>query len=584
MLNALDLELKHRRAILLLLAFSVLAILVVVQTLLSARDVVDEWILSGVWPVFIVFMLTYCVTVASLDNLKTVAIVTSVFLAICNLIPSLKYDFLYGFFDPLGHYAFLSEVIRTAHVPTIAVGFYTSQYGSTPGMHLVVAGLSIVTGLDVVSAMKLFLILLPVPIPLAVYYVTRKVDIAPPLSKLCVVAVAIVEPTTYIFTGTASIYPLYVLLTCLIMIIMLANHNHRSEFVVALVVSGAIVVSHDFTSFFLLGYMLIALIVSAFVKLTQIGWFKVQSRFPIAFGLLFCTISLGHFVFSSQTNMMNLLSQIKELLLSLVSAKGPEAITYYGSFYQLTVLDKIKVLVVRLSKDAILVLSIVTAILIALRMRRTQRRTHLIYKAMAIPALIAGLTFALPLAIHPLIDRGFYYLGAFSPFLLGLSLYYLFHIRFRRIRSLVLSIAIFALLVVSSVQTYSFQPGVPTVTVGGKAYYVGDWRQVNTIYDRSVISFVAKYDKSIRFSTDGIMNWQILIEVNPAFWALSDWNREINYERPLTLISESGPAHTVPSWKNAWTNDQFLHKALNVSDVIYSSGYSYALLNYTIMP
>jgi len=49
------------------------------------------------------------------------------------------------------------------------------------------------------------------------------------------------------------------------------------------------------------------------------------------------------------------------------------------------------------------------------------------------------------------------------------------------------------------------------------------------------------------------------------------------------LVSSPGPAHIVPSARDALAQAQYLQKALQETGIIYANGQSYALLNMTIL-
>ena len=168
-------------------SFFIALFLLILQISANTTDTNDGWILEGLVPSFLLLTLVYSIIVGFSSDLKLIAIISAIYLVAINMIPNLKYAFIYGYHDPLNHYGSIKETIALGNVSEL--GIYEEQYAATPGMHILVSELSIITGSSALTAMKLFLILRPLILPLAVYFVVKKLDVSNGLAKAIIAAV-----------------------------------------------------------------------------------------------------------------------------------------------------------------------------------------------------------------------------------------------------------------------------------------------------------------------------------------------------------------------------------------------------------
>lgn len=566
--------------VLLLCFFLVLAYLIG-EAIVNVKDINDTWILEGLVPPFVVLTLLYIMIVSFSADLKQISIFSSIFMSTLNLIPQLKYVFIYGYFDPLPHYQFIHELTRSGFIPNS--GYYANQYGTTAGSHIFVSELSIITGLDTVAAYKFFLAASPFMIPLTVYLILRKISAPTGLSKIIIITTAITSPILYRFTGTVAIYSLYVLFIYLLILLACERFTTRSTFVIAALVGIRIVVSHTVTSFFLITCLLSILILRFGKKAGEPS--QVSSSTFIFSSMTFIVMILAYMSFVSNNNFSTILYLVRDSINSLLVGTPPGSVGYYTSFYELAPLEKVCVLAVRIGKDAVSFFLSILAPLAMFRLKPKENRLRTFYYTLAFPASIAVSTFLLTQLIRPrIMSRGIIYFTAFSPFLMGITLFWFVHSgRHRRFKNAILPTALFCLASISLIQVYPCQPLVPMVSTGYGNYYVMDLRAVNSIYQRSMIQFINMYDLRLNIATDSITSFQIYALAQPSVQTLLTQRTsesEGYIELQLILISSNESARTIPSGKDAILYMQSVQSTIMKNGVIYTNGKSHVVLKF----
>lgn len=556
---------------LLLVAFFISLILLLVEIFLNMKDNTDSWILGGLFPYFALVTLIYSAIVSFSSSLKLTAFISGMYLTTLNLIPSLKYTFVYGYFDALNHFGSISQTIALGHVSE--VGPYAIQYGATPGIHIFVSELSIVTGLDALSAFKFFLIFSPFIIPLVAYIVVERMEAPKGLSKAIIVSSVIMAPLTYLYTGTTAAYPLYALFISFCLLLFSFGSRLRSEFVVALVVGVAIIISHDATSFFLL--VIVPLFLLFIWSGRRIGVFDRIPHQSSLFTLIFVILLLAHFTLSSSiSNLSTLLSVFEELISKTLLRHQIVAATYHQGFYVLGFLGQVKILFISYGQIALVLLSLIVA-LFAMRKARACANVKLrqFYHMVPFPMSITLLLSLIYFFVGPTPGRGFVYLAVFLPFFAGLALFYLLFSRRFRFSRLVFTVTVFSLLCINAMFIFPFQPLLPHVSETPGSYYAYDLRQVNTEYDRSLVVFASIHDSKLNAWADDILKNEAIALTNSSFQLLITMNQG---KATLLLLSES---HSVASGKDAVSNRQYIENTSQVDDVLYSNGFSYLMFN-----
>ena len=577
-LRSLSIKPYRLNFLLICLFFSALALLIT-QTIAHLGSIIDGWVLDGILFYFVLYVLVYSVNAIFLPDLKQVAIVTSVFLSAINLIPNLKYDFILGFEDPLWHYSFINAITDSGHVPNF--GVYKDQYGATFGLQSLVSSLSQVTGLNTIAAMKIFLTVAPAIIPLISYFLLKRIKVQEDLARLVIVSSAIITPAMYIYTGTNSAFFLFVFFVFLFLLYSVEKRDAK-VLIIALIIGIAVVFSHDFTSFFLIISMLTILILKVignYLDLSRLKSFSNVSTFLVVFFLVF---ALGHLTLGSTTNFVTIMSNVGNLLKSIIIPRGLPSIGFYSGFYELAIVGKIQVLAVRLGQGLTVIGLILIAPLAIAKTPTGNKNLQTVYIVATIPLTVGLLVFLMPFLIRETIDfRGLNYAAGVAPLFAGTSLYYiLFSRRARKLRKTFATFLVFFLILLEIAQTYVWQPIIPSqMTEVGKLYVV-DWRQVNTIYSRSMILFVSTFDSSLGIETDVSTRSQILGLTDSRTQSLL--TKVQNGSNHLYLLSRVGLGQEIASLRYAVFDEQLLRTAIQSSSIIYDNGGCYIALNATM--
>jgi len=571
-----------RKSKLLFLCFLLAIVVLIVNAFLSVRDSNDEWILSGSLQIcFIAFVLSYSLIAGSSVNLKAVTVATAVFLVIVNLIPSIKYVFIYGYHDPIGHYGLIKDMISLESIPV--TGVYRNYYGFAPGIHLFVYSLARLTTLDVSTSMKVFMVPFPLVLPIAVYSVSRKLGTPPDLARMMIVSTAITAPRTYVFMGPTTSYYLYVLFLYFFLLLISTREFTRSQLIISLLLGIAITISHSMTSFFLSVFLLIML---ALLSTSVFGKAKTPSRGTLL-AIMSIVIIFAYFVFVAKVNFATILLEIKSFITKLVHAEPPPALSYYGTFFQIGLLDKLKVLVVQLGSDALSLFLVILSPFAILGLRLKNDKLRRFYQVSTLPYFIAAVLFVATLIILPFSIRGLYYLAPLSPFFVGATLYFLLYRKHWRFKYILEVAIILSLICISMVEIYPYQPLIPKTSTEYGDYYVLDTRAVNTIYDRSLLSFVDSYETHLGIAADYLTWWQVYGLTRPSVYAqLTDLTplSSQNETTPLLIIVHTdSEAHAFPSYKDAVAYKAYAEYALQWQNVLYTNGKSYVFLNLPFM-
>jgi hypothetical protein len=578
MMNLLGIQLKHFFGRILISCFALVFILLTGQTLMSQKDIVDIWILQGIFPIFVLFTLLYIIVVILSADLKLISVLTAIYLGTLNLIPHLKYFFIYGYFDPLPHYGFVQDLIAQGHVPT--VGSYAASYGSTPGSQLCISELSIVAGFSPIVAMKAFLAVSPFMIPLVIYLALQRLDVPNTLSKMILIVTTITTPTLYRFVGTIGVYPLYVFFSYVLLLVAFRRMASRQGFVIASLLGVGVIISHDVTAFFVIIFLISVALFCSLKRSTKSP--TLSSRRLLLFFASFIVMALMHLTLVSSGNFSYILQLVKDSFESIFGSRLPGAVQYYGGFYSLTLMQQAQVFVVRLGRDAASAFLVIVAPLALIRLKLADR-LKTFYYVLIVLSVVCFVAFVLPFFVRSyIINRGLIYLSAFAPFLAGITLYWVFYSKHFRLRKVLLTITVLSLVSVSVIQLYPCQPLVPKISTDYGSFYVMDLRAVTTAYDRSMIRFIGEYDSQSPLAADPIISSQILALTDPAFQELltsEDPTSENHTKAQLILVSLDENTHILVSGANAIEYAQRVHNITETHSVIYANSKSYVLLD-----
>ena len=230
------------------LLFPVMGVpLLMISIVFASTRAQDAWILENILPAFIIF--SFLLGISLFMGQSGVAeLNAAIALGVLAIIPSVKYGFVYGVPDEMGHYSTGVEIARTGSLA--GVTFYSQSYAPTPLMHILEAATALTLGLPVDAVMALALFLEHFVIFLLVVESARRMF--PRIDRRLIVFLALITvPVLPYFGGTTyGLLPLAMLTYVFSRII-----RSRSEVLLATTLMLLMVVSHFVTTV----YFLIAL-------------------------------------------------------------------------------------------------------------------------------------------------------------------------------------------------------------------------------------------------------------------------------------------------------------------------------------
>lgn len=559
--------------------FFIAFIMLIFQTLLHTTDTIDSWYLAGILWYFIPFILLFSLAVVFSFSVKYVTFLSSIFLTTIVLIPNLKYGFILGSGDSMLHYGCIKEAIIQGHTAPISI--YATQYASTPGLHILIAILSIITNTNIVTSIKIFLTVSSALLPLITYLVVRNLDLPNDISKytILVSSVAFACPLTYLFVGTSAIQVFFVPFIYLMFLSFLTKRVFPLYiyFIIIGIFGLVILFSHDATSLYLTMLMGIILAFLAIERTFKLRENKGTSSFVLP--LLWLLIYLTHFLYFSEFNLTDFVLTIKNTMAPLFKAES-STFLHYSTYFKLSLVGKMNILIVNYVKDAILMLTSLLGIWLILRKKIKFIASNIrgFYYRMSLIVIISLLVFGVTfLEWRPFSSRLVRYTQFTFPFLSGITLSYFLHkissLSFGRI---LVSLLLFGLICVSFLQIYPYQPLIPGFHTNYRHYYVQEHRLVVPVYARSAVSFINTYNKDLSIAadsgTDKIM-----------YGLINSSNRElINDEDPvfskkvrssLIVLSISSANRII--YEQSSTYENFFLKMKRIRSSIYANGEYY---------
>lgn len=549
----------------------------------NQRNYQDAWILDGVLLPTLSFVLIFSIVASKLNDNRILALICASFLSILSSIPQLKYQFIYGVFDSIAHYGFINRLLFLGHVPEI--GFYAKEYSGTPGMHIFIGSLSLVAGISTNTAIKLVLSIIPTIIPLLIYFVTKGV-VNKNMQRFVLYASSFSVPILYYLSGSTFALAMYTLFLSLLLRRIFTSSNRREYSLSLTILAFGLIISHGITSIFLSLLIAGASIILKTLEFTKrIKGSTVSSNYFFT-SLMFTVSFLAWWIYQARFYFYEFLGRMFKLLI------GGEIVKVIPSkFFELSLLDQLKIFIVRFSSyTIILTLSIIGLLffLIAFKQRSKDRLKDLYLHSLScltvILLLIAFSAFKYPTYTY---DRYVIYALFFSPFFVGLALWRLseyidFYVKKIMFQKFIFALILYTFISLSLIQLFPCQPLVP------KIYneYVVDYRGVNTIYQKEMILFAEKFSKSgVRIASDTVTSWQIFGLTNVSFnsgyvWCNPLLDKEV--EADLILLHYSGKSGPLNEEVDYRTRARINELRLELGNVIYDNGESFVMLRVSI--
>ena len=551
------------------------------NALAISRDYQDSWILEGLEIPFVLFVATYALAFFSEKRVSLMVALAVIGRCVFLLIPNLKYVWFSGrSIDQHIQFRLANYVYNEGHIVPEGT---TSFYGSTPGIHLSFASLSIVTNIPLLYTFKFLPVLWSLVYPLLTYSVIKKLGFTKETTvlryALFVSSLPIDSALSYVVTG--SMFGVLLSFFVLSQIVKLLRKNNRSDWLLLIIFSWTLVVAHSFSSIYL------ALLIPAVMAMQKFSFLRTKSYLTTLTVSLILLLNLGWLMFQAPDTLGYMVNQIRNMgaLLGIYPKTGVIPARFFELTY-VNIFESLKAVLVYNGADAfLLLLTIAGVILVAKNCKWSGALKFLsLFNVLLLLLLVVGV----------LLRIGAFYWVRIVRFA-SISYPIFFSILIvrtdkRRISSVAAASLLVATMVLVPIQFYRCQPliGSANVISGNlprdePIVYVVN---VNSIYQRKMIGFAEDYVRG-RIACDAVTRNQIIGLTD------FDFSRTVIWFYPFSrLLDESIPAKEydyflihLPGKSGAFQEQAEIRTrglildAINNSSIVYTNGESFVLIN-----
>lgn len=462
----------------------------------------DAWILENILPAFIVFSFLLGISLV-MGQPRVAELNAAIALGVVAIIPTLKYGFVYGDSDAMGHWSTGVEIARTGSLT--GVTYYSQLYFPTPLMHILEAVTGLTLGLPVDAVMVLVLFLEHFVIFLLVVESAR--GMFPRIERRLIVFLALVTVPVlpFVYGTTYGLLPL-----AMVTYAVSRTIRRRSELLLAMTILVCMALSHFVTTVYFLialaGYGISLLIVRRFEirkGIEERPFFIVAIFFMI---FMLWLVSVGE----------NYVYYVNQLIQEFSGFSGPPAL----SPVSVPLFDTVLIILYANARFIFSGLMALVASLVGL-IRHRKTEAFLFYWWLFASAALIGALVGLQFAGYQMYRFAAYasmlapYFVCFlisrrkgKPWLLNTS-----HVR-------AIKIAVLAALVLSMVAVYPMSPLYPKWTDGKPVFEDG---LANTIYRISGANFVDSFYpvQSSQHLITTTLIFPVMYSLNPKFTNLA---------------------------------------------------------------
>ena len=554
----------------------------------NLRSHQDSWILEDVFVATMIYILTFSIVVATVDDNRIVALVCVIFVVVLNAIPNLKYQFFYGCFDSVAHYGFVKDLLSLGFVPK--TGFYAPVYSDFPGMHILVAALSLVLGISAITSIKLVASTIFGIIPLMTYFVTNSI-FERNMQKYIIIASGLPTVMSYALVGTTFALPLYFSFLCLFFRRNMVEKNRRGYTLALVLFAFGLLLSHAVTTvvlILLLGIVLLLIKSIDFVK-RHSHYFLMSMYIGVWFLL---TVSfIAWLMFNADFVSHIFIQSVQRIFLGeIIEEPVPTRL------FEIPLSAQLRFFALWHLKDAIITVLAFAGLLVLLKLFKRENESTFEDFYLSLLCFLSAtsllLVFQLVVRFGAIEYRRLIkYAMVFAPFLVGLFLWQLnqsSRIRIR-VKPIICASVLFICISLSITQIFAYQPLAPRADVlsedlPGNAYIL-DFRAVNTIYQEKMISFAERFSSSdSRITSDKVTRWQMRGFANESFSSRHvyhsplepNMNKE-NLKWDVFLLhygERSGPLNEKVEYRTREVIEKFRG---TLGNVVYDNGESFVI-------
>jgi len=573
-------EMTRKRSRCFVAAYVLSAFILVLSATFSQREFQDSWVLEGLFIQTLLLCLTFLIVVVNVRSSTKLVLLIASFLVLLSAVPNLKYVQIYGAYDSIAHYGYANRIISSGHVPES--GFYAKEYSGTPGMHILLVTIALITGSSTTLAIKLFLVVISSMSPFIVYFVTKGAFNEDTRSFI-LLALCFSLPLFSSLWGSSFGLTMYFIFISVFLRQTLASQSLGQFNLILMVIGMSLIISHGVTSVFLSLLMfgtIFTLKISELVRKTNIT--IIISRYLYISFFLGVSL-LAWWVFQARNLFYNfLVGMLKSLFIERSTIPVP------SKFYELLPSEQLALIYVRFYDIfVILALSLVGLIFYVATFRKQySKKTRTLYLqifCMLVATAVIAFPFFLKLRSYTF-ERFINYSKLLAPFFIGLGLYGLFrylrvHMKRPVVRNLSFTLLLFILLVPLLPAKFTCQPLLPR---NNQNEYIVDYGSVNTVYQMRMIQFAeSHYVNGSKIASDIVTSWQIFGLTNTSFSSGYSWHNplyENNTESDMILLHYSGisgPLNEKVEYRTRAKLNEFKFKFGN--NIVYDNGESFVI-------
>lgn len=570
-----------RRGVRYLLALYVLsAFILVISAVISRREYQDSWILEDLFIQTLLLSFTFLIVAVSVRNNTKLVLLIASFLPLLNGIPSMKYVQIHGVYDSIAHYGYVNRLVSSGHVPE--TGFYANKYAGTPGMHIFLSTIELVTGMHTTLALKLFLAVISSISPFVIYFVTKNV-FSEGTRRFLLLALCLLLPVSYSLVGTSFALPLYLIFISVLFRQTLVTQSPKQFAVILVIIGAGLIISHGVTSLFLSLLMCCTLfILKILERVKRDNIASLVSRYVYVSSFLVVSLMAWWAYHARDLFYDFMIGMLKSLFIGRSTTPLPLKL------FELSLSEQLVLIFVRFYDTfLILALSLVGLIFYFTTFgKQYSKKTRVLYLQILCilgATVIIALPFFSKLQSYTF-ERFINYSNVLSPFFIGLSLYGLVrflrvHMKRPAVRNLSFTLFLFMLAVPLLLVKFPCQPILPK---NNENEFIVDYRSVNTVYQMRMIKFAeSHYVSGLKIASDSVTSWQIFGLTNTSFSSGYSWLNplyENNTESDMILLhysGRSGPLNEKVEYRTRAKLNEFKFTLGN--NIVYDNGESFII-------
>ena len=554
------------------------AIIVLIGTAYSMnRDYQDSWTLQGLEIPFALFVVTFAFTFYLEKSILWRVTLAVLGRTVFMLIPTVKYVWFIGpFVDQTVQQALANYVVTNGHIMTSPT--VSQPYSLSPLIHLSFAMSSLVLNVPVASLMKYLPVFWSILFPLLIYIIVKNMFPAESTLLGCALFISAIPISEAQYVVSGSLFGLLLVQFILTILVLIYVRNNRYFWPILLFSVIALAAAHSVSSILFTGFLLILLFLKRFSRL------GISSFLSTTKGLILTSIGLAWFMFQAYNTLQTIVQ-----IFTVGTLTGTNPVSQRigtGSFAVLRInpIAAVMSFVVIYGADVLFSLLTFAGLLLMLRMRK---RLNPVSKFLAILCSIILVLGVVGVVLSAGGPRLLFVAESLFPIFSSVFVFSMLRKK-TRVRKLIVGVVFFLIIFSATIEFYGCQPLVPSANVLYKhlpsSVQLNNIGQVNSIYQRQMIIFAAKY-LSEKVAAVFPITTQIigLTDTNFSLNVVSYDPLDSNLTKPyynFLLINMPGPAgHYAGNPDLSLNSPSLVSNYISNQTIIYTNGESYIIAN-----